>query len=109
MASADSVLLAYDGSESAQAAIQQAANLFSDRPLLVLSVARSVAATGSASIAGLPADVAGEAISRLNEEALSDRRRNSRTKAPWLPTPPVWMQPPSESCQTEPSGAPSSE
>jgi nucleotide-binding universal stress UspA family protein len=69
MASADTVLLAYDGSESAQAAIQQAANLFSDRPLLVLSVARSVAATGSASIAGLPAGVAGDAISRLNEEA----------------------------------------
>jgi nucleotide-binding universal stress UspA family protein len=69
MASAETVLLAYDGSESAQAAIQQAANLFPDRPLFVLSVARSVAATGSASIAGLPADIAGEAISRLNEEA----------------------------------------
>ncbi len=69
MASADTVLLGYDGSESAQAAIQQAANLFSDRRLLVLSVARSVAATGSASIAGLPAGVAGEAIIRLDEEA----------------------------------------
>jgi nucleotide-binding universal stress UspA family protein len=69
MASADTVLLAYDGSESAQAAIQHAADLFSDRPLLVLSVARSVAAAGSASIAGLPANVAGEAIARLHEEA----------------------------------------
>jgi nucleotide-binding universal stress UspA family protein len=69
MASADPVLLAYDGSESAQAAIQQAANLFSNRPLIVLSVARSVAATGSASIAGIPAGVAGEAIARLDEEA----------------------------------------
>ena len=68
MASADTVLLAYDGSESAQAAIQQAASLFPDRPLLVLSVARSVAATGSASIAGIPAGVAGEAIIRLDEE-----------------------------------------
>jgi len=69
MAPADTVLLAYDGSESAQAAIQQAASLFPDRPLLVLSVARSVAATGSASIAGIPAGVAGEAIIRLDEEA----------------------------------------
>ena len=62
-------MLAYDGSESAQAAIQEAATLFPDRPLLVLSVARSVAATGSASIAGIPAGVAGDAIARLNEEA----------------------------------------
>jgi len=69
MAPADTVLLAYDGSESAQAAIQQAASLFPDRPLLVLSVARSVAASGSASIAGLPAGVAGEAIIRLDDEA----------------------------------------
>jgi nucleotide-binding universal stress UspA family protein len=68
MASADTVLVAYDGSESAQAAIQQAASLFPDRPLLVLSVARSVAAAGSASIAGIPAGVAGEAIARLDEE-----------------------------------------
>lgn len=68
MASDDTVLLAYDGSESAHAAIHQAANLFSDRPLLVLSVARSVAATGSASIAGIPTSVAGEAIARLDEE-----------------------------------------
>lgn len=69
MASAEPVLLAYDGSESAQAATQQAASLFPDRPLVVLSVARSVAATGSASIAGIPAGVAGDAIARLNEEA----------------------------------------
>jgi len=69
MAPADTVLLAYDGSESAQAAIQQAASLFPNRPLLVLSVARSVAASGSASIAGLPAGVAGEAIIRLDDEA----------------------------------------
>jgi nucleotide-binding universal stress UspA family protein len=69
MASAEPVLLAYDGSESAQAAIQEAATLFPDRPLIVLSVARSVAAIGSASIAGIPAGVAGDAIARLNEEA----------------------------------------
>jgi nucleotide-binding universal stress UspA family protein len=68
MASTDTVLLAYDGSEGAQAAIEQAAVLFPDRRLIVLSVARSVAAGGSASIAGLPAAVAGEAIARLDEE-----------------------------------------
>jgi nucleotide-binding universal stress UspA family protein len=68
MASPDTVLLAYDGSESAQAAIRHAADLFPNRPLLVLSVARSVAASGSASIAGLPASVAAEAIARLDGE-----------------------------------------
>ena len=68
MAADDTVLLAYDGSESAQAAILHAANLFPNRPLLVLSVARSVAATGSASIAGIPTSVGGEAIARLDEE-----------------------------------------
>jgi nucleotide-binding universal stress UspA family protein len=69
MASAEPVLLAYDGSESAHAATQHAASLFPDRPLVVLSVARSVAATGSASIAGIPAGVAGDAIARLDEES----------------------------------------
>jgi nucleotide-binding universal stress UspA family protein len=70
MASADTVLVADDGSESAQAAIQHAADLLSNRPLLVLSVARSAAAIGSASIAGIPASVAGEAVARLDAEAL---------------------------------------
>jgi nucleotide-binding universal stress UspA family protein len=69
MASDDPVLLAYDGSEGAQAAIPHAADLFLNRPLLVLSVARSAAAVGSASIAGIPAGVAAEALARLDEEA----------------------------------------
>ena len=70
MASADTVLVAYEGSESAQAAIQHAADLFSNRPLLTLSVARSAAAIGSASIVGIRASVAGEAVARLDAEAL---------------------------------------
>jgi hypothetical protein len=70
MASADTVLVADDGSESAQAAIQHAADLLSNRPLLVLSVARSAAAIGSASIAGIPASVAGEAVARLDAKPL---------------------------------------
>jgi len=68
MPSNDPVLLAYDGSEGAKAAIAAAARLFSDRPLLVLSVGRSVAATASASVMSLPASVAGEAMIRLDKE-----------------------------------------
>lgn len=70
MSSEQPVLLAYDGSESAKAAIDQAATLFAGRPLIVLSVARSVASTASASIAGVPAGVAGDALMRLDEEGL---------------------------------------
>ncbi len=71
MASDDTVLLAYDGSESAKAAIGQAAHLFPSRRLMVLSVARSMAAAASASIAGMPAGVAGDALVRLDDEAQS--------------------------------------
>ncbi len=65
----DTVLLAYDGSEGAGAALGHASQLFADRPLLVLSVARSMSAVGSAGVVGLPAGVAGEALARLDEEA----------------------------------------
>lgn len=69
MASSETVLLAYDGSESSKAAISDAARLFAQRPLLVLCVGRSMAAVASASVAGIPAGVAGEALARLDEEA----------------------------------------
>lgn len=69
MASNETVLVAYDGSESSKAAISDAARLFAERPLLVLSVGRSMAAVASASVAGIPAGVAGEALARLDEEA----------------------------------------
>jgi len=69
MSSNDTVLLAYDGSESARAALDHVARLCPQRPLLVLSVVNSMAAAASASIAGIPAGVAGAALSRLDEEA----------------------------------------
>ena len=69
MAPTNTVLLAYDGSEGAKAAIGHAARLFADRQILVLSVARSVAAVASAGVAGMPAGAAGEALARLDEEA----------------------------------------
>jgi len=68
MAPNDPVLLAYDGSEDAKAAIAAAARLFPDRPLLVLSVGRSVAATASVSVMSVPSNVAGEALTRLDKE-----------------------------------------
>ena len=68
MASNQPILLAYDGSEGAKAAIDQAASLFPDRPLLVLSVGTSMAAAASASAIGLPTEVAGQAIVRLDTE-----------------------------------------
>jgi len=69
MASKGAVLLAYDGSEGAKTALGHASQLFADRPLLVLTVARSMSAVGSAGVVGLPAGVAGEALARLDEEA----------------------------------------
>ena len=69
MASSEMVLLAYDGSESSKAAIDDAARLFAQRPVLVLSVGRSIAAVASAGVAGIPVGVAEEALARLDEEA----------------------------------------
>lgn len=68
MASDQPVLLAYDASEGAKAAIDTAVALFAARPLLVLCVGKSVAAAASASAIGIPAEVAGEALTRLDEE-----------------------------------------
>ena len=62
------ILIAYDGSEGAKAAIEGAGELFADWSMLVLSVERSVAATASAAVIGMPAEVAGKAMVRLNEE-----------------------------------------
>lgn len=69
MASEDAVLVAYDGSEGAKAAIDAAARLFPDRALLILSVEHSVARVAASSVIGLPAEVAGEAAALLDEES----------------------------------------
>ena len=72
------ILIAYDGSEGAKAAIDRAAELFAGWPMLVLSAERSMAATATAAVVGLPAEVAGTAMARLNAEA--QRRAESLAK-----------------------------
>jgi nucleotide-binding universal stress UspA family protein len=48
------ILIAYDGSEGAKAAIDRARELFAGWPMLVLSVERSMAATASAASSDCP-------------------------------------------------------
>jgi nucleotide-binding universal stress UspA family protein len=66
------VLVAYDGSEGAKHALQEAARLFEGHELIVASVGRSVAGVGAAGVVGLPAGVAGEAVARLDEEVTQE-------------------------------------
>jgi len=62
------ILLAYDASDGAKAAIAAAASLFAGRELVVASVGRSVSEVAPAGVMGMPAGVAGDAIARLDEE-----------------------------------------
>jgi len=63
------ILLAYDGSEGAKAAVEHSARLFPGRSVIVLSVARSISAAASAAVIGMPAGVAGAGLARMDEEA----------------------------------------
>ena len=81
MTSDQKVLVAYDGSEGANAAIDAAVRLFADRPLLVLSVGRSLASAASASVVAIPADVAGEALARLDDAAQKEAENLAETGA----------------------------
>ncbi len=62
------ILLAYDASDGAKAAIAAAARLFAGNELVVASVGRSVAEVAPAGLMGMPADVAGDAVARLDAE-----------------------------------------
>lgn len=63
------ILIAYDGSEGAKAAIEAAGRVFPGQPAVVLSVWRSIAAAASASLIAIPAAVATQAYTEMDEEA----------------------------------------
>lgn len=63
------VLIAYDGSEPAGNAIDEAARLFPGMPALVVTVWRSVREASGAARAALPQDVIDEAVRKLDAVA----------------------------------------
>lgn len=62
------ILIAYDGSDGAKAAIATAGRLFPARRAVVISVWSSVAAAASASLVAIPATVASRAYEQLDAE-----------------------------------------
>ena len=71
----DPVLIAYDGSEPARAAIEGAGRLFAGRAALVISVWTSVADVAAASLVALPAELARDAAAALDHEAAGQAER----------------------------------
>lgn len=69
MASDGPVLLAYDGSDAAKAAIAEAGRLLGGRQAIAVSVWQSAAAAAPASVIGIPAGVARQAYEELDREA----------------------------------------
>jgi nucleotide-binding universal stress UspA family protein len=63
------ILIAYDGSDGAKAAVEAAGRLFPGRSATVVSVWRSVASVAPASLVAIPAAVATRAYEELDEEA----------------------------------------
>jgi nucleotide-binding universal stress UspA family protein len=63
------VLVAYDGSAAARAAIAQSARLFPSRPTVVMTACQSVAAATPAALIAVPAGVAHAAETRLDAES----------------------------------------
>lgn len=68
MSDHDHILLAYDGSPGAKAAIEAAGRLFPGRDADVVSVWRSVSATAPAGSIAVPAEVIGKAYVELDRE-----------------------------------------
>ena len=68
------VLIAYDGSAHAQAAVQQAARLLAPARAVVVTMWRSLRPAGGIAVVGIPADVAMEAIALLDESAEQEAR-----------------------------------
>lgn len=64
------ILVAYDGSDGAKAAIAAAGRLFEGRPAVVATVWQSAESLAPAAAIGVPAGVAGEAARRLDATAL---------------------------------------
>ncbi|HYI98200.1 MAG TPA: universal stress protein [Thermoleophilaceae bacterium] len=65
------VLIAYDGSEGAKAAVEAAGRLFPDRPAVVVSVWHPAADIPAASLIAIPAGVATSAYEALDKESES--------------------------------------
>lgn len=63
------ILVAYDGSDGAKAAVAAAGELFPGRRAVVLSVWRSAAAAAPASLIAIPAGVASRAYEELDTES----------------------------------------
>jgi nucleotide-binding universal stress UspA family protein len=63
------ILIAYDGSDGAKAAVSGAGELFSGRRVIVLSVWHSAAAAAPASLIAIPAGVATRAYEELDNES----------------------------------------
>jgi nucleotide-binding universal stress UspA family protein len=66
------ILLAYDGSDSAKAAIERAGRLFPGRRALVLYVWQPVGSVLAASLAGMPAEYRREALAEVNVQENAD-------------------------------------
>jgi len=66
------VLIAYDGSDNAGAAVAQAARLFRGRPAVIVTAWRSVADAVPASMVAIPASVAHEAQVKMDTAALDE-------------------------------------
>ena len=63
------ILIAYDGSEGAKAAIEAAGRLFPGHPAVVVSVWHSADAASAASLIAIPAGVATNAYEQLDKES----------------------------------------
>jgi nucleotide-binding universal stress UspA family protein len=73
------ILIAYDGSDGARAAIEAAGHLFPGRRAVVVSVWRSTAGAAAASLVALPAGVASRAYEELDKE--SERQASEHADA----------------------------
>lgn len=71
MSNSQPILIAYDGSEGAQAAVATAGQLFEGRRAVVVAVWHSVASAAPASLIAVPAGVASKAYQELDRESES--------------------------------------
>jgi nucleotide-binding universal stress UspA family protein len=68
------VLIAYDGSPHARAAIEQASSLLSGRGAVVVTAWQSVRPAAAGALLGLPADVAQDAVRKLDDATAEEAR-----------------------------------
>jgi nucleotide-binding universal stress UspA family protein len=77
----DTILIAYDGSPGARAAVDAAGRLFPGRRAVVASVWSSVADVVPASVIAIPSDVAREASDLLDRETEAESERDAQEGA----------------------------